>query len=445
MEIRFLELAPDYCTFRIPLSHKDFMEQIISLSMRFSFDHSTVRFDIQAKDFRLEAVEEERYWITYACFISDPRYRECAGQLSSEYLSYIRAKLSMEDAELANFMTGSYPVQEEIFAASTEEQLQEFKERISQTYCPETWNWLSDVPSPPSFGIALEDAASCKTWLENGHEAYVKLQLARLLDEKSDHPFFKQNFTYVYVGNSFCPLPLLGTAEKRTTLITVIKKCLLTDLHPVLVLPPLSEEWIHNVQEFLKEVQCSQLEIMVNDNGIKEWLYSQQRAGLFSSFSISEGPLLCKRKRDPRMKYLSTSRYGHSQAASGLVTHVPVASGLAASDLAASDPIPPGLTASDPIPSGLAGNTWYLPWYQMNTGTFCPLHALVTKGDRGKAERIQSCSCFCQNHYLIYPSHLQMMGRYNSLFGADLDSIAVGNPEKAGKIRIVWNMGGGES
>ena len=44
-----------------------------------------------------------------------------------------------------------------------------------------------------------------------------------------------------------------------------------------------------------------------------------------------------------------------------------------------------------------------------------------TKGSRGAQTPVRECSGFCEKQAFLYPEHLRMVGRYNSLFGVDLD------------------------
>lgn len=64
-------------------------------------------------------------------------------------------------------------------------------------------------------------------------------------------------------------------------------------------------------------------------------------------------------------------------------------------------------------------NSLHLPFYQTNTSQYCPLYALCTTGDRGTQQLAEHCPKFCEKYALLYPEHLHMAGRYNSLFGVD--------------------------
>ena len=73
-------------------------------------------------------------------------------------------------------------------------------------------------------------------------------------------------------------------------------------------------------------------------------------------------------------------------------------------------------------------NSLHLPYYQTNTSQYCPLYASCTEGERGKQRLPESCPGYCEQYAYIYPEHLHMAGRYNSLFG--LDEELVKHPEQ---------------
>ncbi len=78
----------------------------------------------------------------------------------------------------------------------------------------------------------------------------------------------------------------------------------------------------------------------------------------------------------------------------------------------------------------------YVPFQQMNTGTFCTLYASIVNGNRGKQERVNSCPGYCRDHAFLYPQHLDMLGRFNSVFYADLKLL-----ENGQYIREALNRG----
>ena len=89
-------------------------------------------------------------------------------------------------------------------------------------------------------------------------------------------------------------------------------------------------------------------------------------------------------------------------------------------------------------------NSLHLPFYQTNTSQYCPLHAICTDGERGKQKLVTNCPYFCERNMVLYPKHLHMTGRYNSLFGVDTEVLK--HPEKleayvtAGIDRLVLGL-----
>ncbi len=77
-----------------------------------------------------------------------------------------------------------------------------------------------------------------------------------------------------------------------------------------------------------------------------------------------------------------------------------------------------------------------LPFSQTNTAGHCTLYALCKNGDREFQEEVKACPKYCESYALIYPEHLQMLGKYNSLF---MWNEVIEIDEKVD--RIVWNMG----
>ena len=81
-------------------------------------------------------------------------------------------------------------------------------------------------------------------------------------------------------------------------------------------------------------------------------------------------------------------------------------------------------------------NSLHLPYYQTNTSQYCPLYAICTTGNRGMQHLVKVCPCYCNTYRLSYPDHLNMTGRFNSLFGIDKELL--NHPEK---IKAYVNAG----
>ena len=73
----------------------------------------------------------------------------------------------------------------------------------------------------------------------------------------------------------------------------------------------------------------------------------------------------------------------------------------------------------DCAPPGDAPCSLHLPFYQTNTALWCPLKALCERGDRGAQTAADRCPGWCADNVLLYPTHLKLVGRWNSLIALD--------------------------
>ena len=150
------------------------------------------------------------------------------------------------------------------------------------------------------------------------------------------------------------------------------------------------------------------VEIVVND-----WAMVEMLCGKTSRLHPVLGTLLNKRKKDPRMKYKSGDTLLFQQNS--------LNAGFYRDFLAEEFHIHRYEWESCGYPQEFppGKNSLHLPFYQTNTSQYCPLYALCTTGDRGTQQLAEHCPKFCEKYALLYPEHLHMAGRYNSLFGVD--------------------------
>ena len=89
-------------------------------------------------------------------------------------------------------------------------------------------------------------------------------------------------------------------------------------------------------------------------------------------------------------------------------------------------------------------NSIHVPFYQTNTSQYCTLYAACKNGERGKQELPESCPGYCGEKVFLYPKHLKMVGRYNSLFALDESAVSgmmdMEMWKKQGIDRLVVNL-----
>lgn len=66
------------------------------------------------------------------------------------------------------------------------------------------------------------------------------------------------------------------------------------------------------------------------------------------------------------------------------------------------------------------------PFYQTNTAGHCTLYAVCHNGSRGRQTAEDDCPQYCRKRVFLYPDHLHMIGRYNSLVRRDLRILTTG-------------------
>lgn len=379
MDIRILELAPDYFTLRLV---KESEKRIFgSITLHF-YQYENVGYEsLNITDYEMMVRDEEdgdslgistsRFWTEYKISLENSKqlneFRILSNQLTKEYLTYMENKLTLSDGELAAAMT-SYPVdQDDIYAGSVKEQLDEWKMEM-QDEVEETFSLGKKASECKGFSLLLDNPEKYKDFLEkNLVNNYIK---------SATNGGFKP-FLGVHVGNSFCP-HLLPDEKILTEIIDKAKR---KNLHITFLIPPVSQsmyEWMITYLKRLHEVVENEdemiLDIEVNDLGMKRLL----EQGDWKHFRVREGLLLHKQTKDSRLKYRNKI---------------------------------------DGINLDQSDDAVYYPLYQTNTGTFCTLCAKKYSGERGLQKRITECEMPCLKEGFLYPKHFKMIGMYNSIFG----------------------------
>lgn len=144
------------------------------------------------------------------------------------------------------------------------------------------------------------------------------------------------------------------------------------------------------------------------------------------------GTLLNKRKKDPRLSYLESRLPGKD---AGLLTENSLNADFYQKALEKSFGFVRYEWESCGYPQRFpkGKNSLHLPFYQTNTSQYCPLYAQCREHNRGRQYLVTECPGYCRTKVFLYPEHLHMTGRYNSLFSLDqtvlraLETGSVGN------------------
>ena len=380
--------------------------------------------------------KEEDFDVVYTFATEQEDYQNAVQRLALQYSQYIRWKMEDDDTALAEEMTG-YPAEQDAFhLESLEEQKKVWFSGIGKETFTALQNGFAESGKPGQpVELALE--LDRPEW----YKAYLSMESAVFFDayfrknQIPDPPLFHPD--RLYIGNAFCP-HLAPTEEE---LFALMDKACRESFSITLTFPFLLEENLSETQQQLQRLAewCERknktVELVVNDWG------TAHLAAHFPVFSICLGILLNKRKKDPRMAYKLGDRT--------LFEKNSVHAAFYRKYLKAEFQIERyewescGNTGTGKFPEGK--NSMHLPFYQTNTSQYCPLYAACTKGSRSAQMPVRECPRFCEKQAFLYPEHLRMMGRYNSLFGMNLTVLQ--DPETIGKMyelrgidRIVVNL-----
>ena len=398
------------------------------------YDQKTAAYQrILLRDATFLKEKEEDFDVVYTFATEQDDYRNAVQRLALQYGQYIRWKMEDDDAALAEEMTG-YPAEQDAFhLESLEEQKKVWFSDIGKETFTALQNGFAESGQPgQSVELALE--LDRPEW----YKAYLSMESAAFFDayfrrnQIPDPPLFHPD--RLYIGNAFCP----HLAPPEEELFALMDKACRESFAITLTFPFLLEENLTETQARLQHLArwCEQknktIEIVVNDWG------TAHLAAQFPVFSLCLGVLLNKRKKDPRMAYKlgdSTLFEQNSVHAAFYREYLKEEFRMERYEWESC-----GDTSTSKFLEGK--NSLRLPFYQTNTSQYCPLYAACTEGSRGAQVPIRECPKFCERQAFLYPEHLRMVGRYNSLFGVDLTVLKRTGAmlELRGVDRVVVNL-----
>ena len=325
-------------------------------------------------------------------------------KLVRQYSKYIRLKLE-DDGELESELTG-YPSEfDGEHCSSLEEQRQYwFAEKAGRAEIN------IEIPEHTEFAIEFD--------CPERYTAYLQKSLPEFY-----HDYLRKNHLQgsglearipdrIYIGNQFCHLlfpeeellfAMLEKAKKEFTAVTLsftyVREILLEDTFALL------RKIDHWCSKNELEMEC-----VVNDWGMADFIRKETKHLL-----PCLGTLLNKRKKDPRINYKKGERDLYSQNsfnADFYQEFLRESFGIERAEWESCGYM-------QDIPAGK--NSLHFPFYQTNTSQYCPLYAVQKEGDRGRQRLVYKCPQYCKNAAFLYPKHLNMIGRYNSLFALDRD------------------------
>ena len=355
-------------------------------------------------EFEICREKEEDFFTQFLVWTEQEEYRWQVQKLVRQYSKYIRLKLE-DDGELESELTG-YPSElDGEHCSSLEEQRQYwFAEKAGRAEIN------MEIPEHTEFAIELD--------CPERYAAYLQKSLPEFY-----HDYLRKNYLRgsglearipdrIYIGNQFCHLlfpeeellfAMLEKAKKEFTAVTLsftyVRETLLEDIFALL---RKIDHWCGKNE---LEMEC-----VVNDWGMADFIRKETKHLL-----PCLGTLLNKRKKDPRINYKKGERDLYSQNSFNADFYQEFLRESFGIERAGWE----SCGYMQDIPAGK--NSLHFPFYQTNTSQYCPLYAVQKEGDRGRQKLADKCPQYCKNAAFLYPKHLNMIGRYNSLFALDRD------------------------
>ena len=437
LEIRITGLSEEGFSFRVP----EKIEKAACLKICF-FDFSADcyrKVQLAEKEREMKLTEETPFFFIYSVWTKNGEYREQVKRLVTDYDNYISLKLAGDDAYLSEKMVG-YPAElDEVYAESFEEQKKEWfsggGDGRKDCFCEkkgkeEIWKKQSssdDFEEGLEFELALtiDRPELYNDFLQKDGTTFCHDYWKNNFLEH--HPLSQKQATRLYIGNQFCHnlfpekkqlFQMLENKLAVTIAFTYVRDNLLEETEKLLqelqVWCQGKEQEVSKQQVATKEQKGSRkqpaMEIIVNDWAMPALLHGKPH------LKPVLGVLLNKRRKDVRLPYKH-----------GIGNHV---DSLAENNLNCGfyqNYLKNTLNIQRfefescgykvTIPDG--HHSLHLPFFQTNASQYCTLYACCRYGDRGKQELPENCPNYCDKKVFLYPKHLKMVGRYNSLFGYD--------------------------
>lgn len=403
-EIRITEISTEGFCFRTAEKIERPKEIVLHY---FVFQESRYQ-TVALENFQFCESECTKFFVIYTVFTGKEEYISATEKLLKEYGNYINLKLSGDDAWLSKELTG-YPAELE------EEHYSSFDKQKKDWFFREKYGVDEGIYEEIKLALELDNPRLYQEYLSGSLAVFTEKYWAE--NYLSGHPLAGKMPQRIYVGNQFCH----NLFPKKEVLFAVLDKAKKENLEVTISFSYLRDYMLEDTKKLLRELSlwCTEngkkAEILVND-----WAMPGLLVGTEQVLIPCLGVLLNKTRKDPRYAYKKgmctrpESGFGREmqqylKEKMGISRFEWEAAGMPAGADTAGTADRPG--------AGGSGISLHLPFYQTNTSQFCPLYARCKNGSRGNQELPAACPGYCRELVFLYPKHLSMVGRYNSLFG----------------------------
>ncbi|SFU32613.1 hypothetical protein SAMN04487886_100719 [Clostridium sp. DSM 8431] len=395
-EVRILKISTSEIEVR--LAEK---EEIQSIKLCFYNFHKYEYDKIEINNYKIIDTKEERFYYIYTIAIEDVDFSYNVKRIFKDYSRYIMLKNYGEENEFSEDMTG-YPKDKDL--------------DFYEFYIDQKKDWMKDLKYNKNIdrnielAVKIDNYTLYNKYLENDIKSFMKYYYEE--NYISDSGIFNKEVKRIYFGNEFCH----NLFPKEDLLLRLIEKAYAENLNVTLCFTYMRERYIEKTKNILEKVYdlCRKnnrkIEIIINDWGILSILEDKK-----DYFSISLGVLLNKRKKDPRYVYKNGYKENKGLMAQNSLNSSMFSDFLKSLGIERYEYEACGYD----IEIAKKSSSLHMPFYVTNISQYCTLNATLQTGKRGKQKLVKCCKKYCTDYVFMYPKHLKMIGRYNSLFAFD--------------------------
>ena len=321
--------------------------------------------------------------------IEDARWRRESRRALGEWARYIRLKAADDDGALAAALAGC--PDEPVTARTLEGQKARWFAGLAGFDAPGSW----------TLALSLDEPHKCAAFAREGAAAYQAALLAQ--NGLSAHPLLQRAAGRVYVGSQHGPC----LVPEGDLLAATLRRAAGEGLPVTLALPPVRQARFDWALALIRQAAgLGADELVANDFGL---MAAARQEGLQPLLGIH----LNRRRKDPRIAWKKGYPGREALLAENSLNDAAFRAWLAARGVARYE----YESCEGPVAVAPGRHSLHLPFYQTNTATGCVLAARCEGRDPGKPRPDADCPMWCRERALIYPDWMNIVGRYNSLFG----------------------------
>lgn len=276
--------------------------------------------------------------------------------------------------------------------------------------------WYEYIDNDEEYDVIMKDVEMAYFFvdfsdytkiIENGCRKTIYDNI--VADGVADKGVFRKEFERVYIGSEFCH----NMVPDKVQLKKIMDICIMESYEITIAFPYLLENEIKKTDELLATIDETakahgiRIEIIINDWGMMELVRNYQ------NLTLVLGRLQNKRKKDPRIEYMWNYKNNSKLFQRNMLNHSLFIEKMKSMGINRFE-VESHMLENECIDGKCS---LHFPYYQINTSMYCTMYSECTKLNKFKQNIVYACPKYCDNYVFLYPKHLNIIGRGNSIFG----------------------------